>query len=348
MSDAPHALAGWREEMSAAWLYRTLAEVERGTPRERLFASLAREAESQAAIWAEAAKRGGATVPAAFAPSVRMRLVAALARRYGPRPVRGVLAAMKVRGLSVYSHAQPGHPAPTSIEEMASRHRGLGAGGNLRAAVFGVNDGLVSNTSLILGVAGAAASGEVILLTGVAGLLAGAFSMAAGEWVSVRSQREMFEYQIGLERAELAEYPAEEARELALVYEARGLPADEAAALATATIADPAKALDTLAREELGLNPDELGSPWGAAGASFLSFAVGALVPLAPFLVLSGPAALGASVGIAAAALFAVGATISLFTGRSALRDGLRMLAIGAAAGAVTYAAGSLLGVSLG
>jgi VIT1/CCC1 family predicted Fe2+/Mn2+ transporter len=218
----------------------------------------------------------------------------------------------------------------------------------LRAAVFGVNDGLVSNCSLILGVAGAAASNNVIVLSGVAGLLAGAFSMAAGEWVSVRSQREMFEYQIGLERKELAEYPAEEAQELALIYEARGLPPDEAAALATATIADPARALDTLAREELGLNPDELGSPWSAATSSFLSFAVGALIPLVPFLLLKGGAALGTSIGVTAVALFAVGAAISLFTGRNAARDGVRMLAIGGVAGALTFSIGKLLGVSLG
>jgi VIT1/CCC1 family predicted Fe2+/Mn2+ transporter len=254
---------------------------------------------------------------------------------------------MKVRGLSVYSHAHPGHPRPTSIEEMAKRHRGVATGGNLRAAVFGVNDGLVSNLSLILGVAGASSNNTFVLLSGVAGLLAGAFSMAAGEYVSVRSQREMFEYQIGLEREELAEYPAEEAQELALIYEARGLDKDDAAALATSTVANKDRALDTLAREELGLNPDELGSPWGAATSSFLSFAAGALVPLAPFLALNDHTALATSIALTAAALFAVGATISLFTGRSALRDGSRMLAIGGVAGALTYAIGRLLGVSL-
>jgi VIT1/CCC1 family predicted Fe2+/Mn2+ transporter len=341
------ALAGWADEMRSAYLYRIVADAEGGTPREKLFRGLAGEAESQAAIWAESASKQGAAVPQRYVPDARAKVVAALVRRHGPRAVRMVLAAMKVRGLSVYTHAQPGHPRPTSIEEMAKRHRGIGGGGNLRAAVFGVNDGLVSNCSLILGVAGAAASNSVILLSGIAGLLAGAFSMAAGEWVSVRSQREMFEYQIGLERKELAEYPAEEAQELALIYEARGLPPDEAAALATATIADPARALDTLAREELGLNPDELGSPWGAATFSFLSFAAGALIPLAPFLLLKGGAALGTSIGVTAVALFAVGAAISLFTGRSAVRDGLRMLAIGSVAGALTFSIGKLLGVGL-
>jgi VIT1/CCC1 family predicted Fe2+/Mn2+ transporter len=344
---AQAALESWTEEMRSAHLYRVIAGAEAGTPRERLFRSLANEAESQAAIWARLAREQGASVPAGFTPDVRTRLVERLVRRYGARKTSGILAAMKVRGLSVYTHAQPGHPRPTSIEDMKRRHRGVASGGNLRAAVFGVNDGLVSNMSLILGVAGASANSTFVLLSGVAGLLAGAFSMAAGEYVSVRSQREMFEYQIGLERKELAEYPAEEAQELALIYEARGLPGDEAAALATATVADPEKALDTLAREELGLNPDELGSPWGAAISSFLSFGAGALVPLAPFLVTRGDGALVASVAVTGCALFAVGATISLFTGRSALRDGLRMLAIGGVAGALTYGVGRLLGVSL-
>jgi VIT1/CCC1 family predicted Fe2+/Mn2+ transporter len=345
---AQAALESWTEEMRSAHLYRVVAEAEAGTPRERLFRSLADEAERQAAIWGDSARRQGGAVPAAFLPDLRTRVVERLVRRYGPRTTRGILAAMKVRGLSVYGHAHPGHPRPTSIEDMKRRHRGVGgSGGNLRAAVFGVNDGLVSNVSLILGVAGASANNKFVLLSGIAGLLAGAFSMAAGEYVSVRSQREMFEYQIGLERKELAEYPAEEAQELALIYAARGMPGDEAAALATSTVADPAKALDTLAREELGLNPDELGSPGNAAVSSFLSFAGGALVPLAPFLVIRGDGALAASVVVTGCALFAVGATISLFTGRSALRDGLRMLAIGGAAGALTYGIGRLLGVSL-
>ncbi len=344
MSESKDFLGGWREEMRSAFLYRVMAEAEAGTPRAVLFSGLAVEAESQAQIWA---RQAGAASPE-FAPDLRARMVAALVRRYGPRPLRSVLVAMKVRGLSVYSHAAPGHPLPTRLEDVGKRHRGVGGGGNLRAAVFGVNDGLVSNASLILGVAGASANTPIILLSGVAGLLAGAFSMAAGEYVSVRSQREMFEHQIGLERDELAQYPEEEAEELALIYAARGLAREDALRLAKAIIADPAQALDTLAREELGLNPEELGSPWGAASFSFLSFAAGAFVPLLPFLVFAGARALPVSIGITALALFAVGAAISLFTGRSALRDGLRMLAIGAAAGGLTYAIGTLLGVGPG
>jgi vacuolar iron transporter family protein len=340
-----HADDGWLDEMRSAYLYKVMAEVERGTPRADMFTGLAREAEEQAALWA---KTAGFDSARAYRPDLRTRLVAALARRYSPRAMRGILAAMKVRGLSVYSHAAPGHPAPTSVDEIGKRHRSIGGQGNLRAMVFGVNDGLVSNVSLILGVAGASSNYGIIVLSGVAGLLAGAFSMAAGEYVSVRSQREMYEHQIGLERAELAEYPKAEAEELALIYTARGMPVEEARELATRTIADPRQALDTLAREELGLNPDELGSPWGASISSFFSFAIGAALPLVPFLVSAGERALTISILFTAAALFAIGALISLFTGRSALRDGLRMLAIGAAAGAITYLIGKLMGVSLG
>src|SRR2546429_3473111 len=211
---------GWLDETRQACLYRVIAEVGRGSPRSTLFLELAREAEGQAAIWAKNA--GLASVPA-FVPDLRSRIVAGLLRRYGARAMRGILAAMKVRGLSVYSHATPGHPAPTSADEVGKRHRGIAGGGNLRAAVFGINDGLVSNASLILGVAGASANNSTILLSGIAGLLAGALSMAAGEYVSVRSQREMYEHQIGLERAELSEDPEEEARERGVVYAARGM-----------------------------------------------------------------------------------------------------------------------------
>jgi VIT1/CCC1 family predicted Fe2+/Mn2+ transporter len=262
-----------------------------------------------------------------------------------------VLAAMKVRGLSFYGAPPPGDERRTHTHAAeVRRHRGVGSGGNLRAAVFGVNDGLVSNASLIFGVAGATGESGVVLLTGVAGLLAGAFSMAAGEYVSVRSQRELFEFQIALERAELEEYPEEEAAELAIIYQGRGLPRAEAERLADRVISDPATALDALAREELGLVPEQLGSPWGAAAASFLAFATGAALPLLPFLVFSGHrgAALLATIALTAAALFTVGAALSLFTGRGAVAGGLRMLAIGAAAGAATWCIGALLGVAAG
>lgn len=341
-------LDSWREEKRSAWLYRIISDAESGTARQILFLELAQAAERQADIWAEALREKGLGVPPRYVPELRVRLVARLVRALGPLPLRAVLAAMKVRGMSIYN--PPEHPVPTSLEQVGRRHKSMG-GGNLRAAVFGVNDGLVSNASLIMGVAGAAgssASGGVILLAGVAGLLAGAFSMAAGEYLSVRSQREMYEYQIGLEREELEEYPQEEAAELALIFQAKGLEREEARRLADKIIADPDRALDTLTREELGLNPDELGSPWGAALFSFVSFSAGAIVPLLPFFFSVGMTALFAAIGLTAAALFGVGAALSLFTGRHAWLGGLRMLAIGGAAGASTYLIGKALGVTLG
>lgn len=343
-----HALESWKEEKRSAYLYRVVAQCEHGSSREALFRELANEADNQAQIWAAEVQRRGGAVPGAFVPDARTRIVASLTRWLGPRATRGVLAAMKVRGMSLYATVDPRHYVPGAASGMEGRHRGLSGGGNLRAGVFGVNDGLISNASLILGVAGATADGGVIVLSGVAGLLAGAFSMAAGEYVSVRSQREMFEYQIGLEAEELKQYPEEEAGELALIYEARGVARSEARRMADDIISRPDQALDALAREELGLNPDELGSPWGAATFSFLFFAAGALIPLLPFLLAGGEVALVATVALTAVALFAVGATLSLFTGRKALTGGLRMLAIGAAAGALTFAIGKLLGVTLG
>src|SRR5258708_29177029 len=329
-------LKSWQEEKSSAHLYRVGAEQEAGTAREGLFLELAREAEKQAEIWERKIREASGAVPQRFNPDLRTRIVAALVKKMGRRPLGSVLAAMKVRGMSLYAGADPRHYVPDSTAGMERRHRGLASGGNLRAAVFGVNDGLISNASLIFGVAGATADSRMILLSGIAGLLAGAFSMAAGEYVSVRSQREMYEYQIGLERAELAEYPEEEAEELALIYAARGMSVGDAHDLAQRTIANPQVALDVLTREEIGLNPPELGSPWGAAMSSFFSFAVGALVPLAPFLFARGDGALIAAVAMTAAALFGVGSMISLFTGRSAFRDGLLMLVIGGGAGVVT------------
>lgn len=341
-------IGSWAEEKRSAYLYRAVAAAESGTPRQALFNELSQEADRQAAIWAGKAREAGGTVPESFQPDLRARLVAALVARLGVRPLRAVLSAMKVRGMSLYAHASHGHITPQSVDQLEHRHHGVGGGGNLRAAVFGVNDGLISNASLIMGIAGATADSQIIVLTGVAGLIAGAFSMAAGEYVSVRSQREMYEYQIGLEREELEHYPDAEAEELALIYQARGHAREEAASMARNLIADPEKALVTLAREELGLNPEDLGSPWGAALFSFFSFAAGAAIPLAPFLIAAGAASLLAAIVASAVALFAVGATLSLFTGRSALLSGARMLGIGVAAGAFTYLIGSLLGVTLG
>jgi VIT1/CCC1 family predicted Fe2+/Mn2+ transporter len=227
-------------------------------------------------------------------------------------------------------------------------HR-AGGGGTLRAAIFGVSDGLVSNAALVLGIAGATSGGDgsFVVLAGVAGLLAGAFSMAAGEYVSMRSQTEVLERQIELERAELEAMPEEEEKEIAAIYRGRGFGEAEAAAIAKKLMSDPKIALETLVREELGLDPEELGSPWGASIGSFVSFAVGAFVPLLPFILLTGGTALAVSIGLTSLALFAVGASVSLLTGRSALYSGARQLLIGIAAAGITYVIGSLIGVSV-
>ena len=336
-------LESWREEKQSAWLYRELAACEPDPRIAELFRALGTAAERQSESW----QPESGSLPT-FTPSARARIAVRLARTLGPRRVRPMLAALKVRGLSVYdSHAATGHAMPTSVAQMERRHKGYG-GGNLRAAVFGVNDGLVSNTSLIMGVAGASAGAGSVITAGVAGLLAGALSMAAGEYISMRSQREMFEYQIGLERDELGEYPDEEAEELALIYAARGMDLEEARRITRALVKNPEAALDALAREELGLNPDDLGSPWGAAVFSFLAFAAGAILPLIPFLLgLPLGTALMVAAVVAGVALFGVGAALSLFTGRRALAGGLRMVLIGGGAGVVTWLIGNLLGAAI-
>ena len=222
-----------------------------------------------------------------------------------------------------------------------------GRSGTLRAVIFGVSDGLVSNLSLVMGVTGAASGNPgFILLAGVAGLLAGAFSMAAGEYVSMQSQRELFEHQIALERAEMEAMPEEEEAELAASYRAKGFSHEEATRIAKRIFEDPEAALDMLVREELGLDPDELGSPWGAAFGSFVAFAIGAAVPVVPYVVGGGTIALAFSLGLSLVALFVVGAAVSLMTGRGLLFSGARQLGIGLAAAAVTYLIGSLIGVS--
>jgi VIT1/CCC1 family predicted Fe2+/Mn2+ transporter len=340
---------GWHHEKESAWLYLQVAAAEPDPRKSRLFLQLAAAAEEQAAKWLVSSGQSSDRV---FLPALRARIVARLIRRFGPRSLRPVLAAMKLRGLSVYSapaasHAA-GHAMPTSLSEVGASHRSS-LGGNLRASVFGVNDGLVSNASLVLGVAGAGAANSYVLMTGAAGLLAGALSMAAGEYVSVRTQREMYEYQIALERDEVAEYPEEEAEELALIYEARGVEIEQARELSRALLARPDQALDVLAREELGLNPDDLGSPWGAATASFLAFAFGAAIPLLPFLVrVPEASALAVTIVVTCLALFGVGMVLSLFTGRDAVRGAVRMVLIGGGAGAVSFLVGKALGAALG
>ena len=356
-------LTNLREERQAAFLYEYLEAAESG-PVASLFKSLRAESEDQAATWERLLQDAGATAPV-WRPGMRARIVAGLVRLLGPTRMLPVLSAMKVRGLAVYraggaetAAAEPGAGDPASERAVSiprppralgeeSWHRAASGGGALRAAVFGVNDGLVSNASLIIGVAGAGPEPGVILLAGTAGLLAGGFSMAAGEFISVLTQREFLEHQIALEKSEMAVMPEEEIAELALIYRAKGIDPVHAETLARRIVSDPEKGIDTLAREELGLDPKALGSPLVAAGASFLSFAVGALLPLLPYLLAPDRSAFLATLLVTFSGLLAVGAGMSLFTGRRLVWSAVRMALIGAAAAAATYAIGALLGVAV-
>jgi VIT1/CCC1 family predicted Fe2+/Mn2+ transporter len=253
----------------------------------------------------------------------------------------------RIAGRFIVTRHQPRlrpHPGPT---RGADRSPGVGGkSGTLRAAIFGVNDGLVSNLSLIMGFAGASVSNRFILLAGVAGLLAGAFSMGAGEFVSMKVQRELFERLLHIEAHELATEPEEEHLELRKIYEDKGFPPDLARQVTEVVMKDPEVALETHAREELGLDPEELGSPWGAAISSFLTFGIGALVPLLPFVFGSGGAAVTAAIFASGVVLFTVGASMSLLTGKRPWLSGGRMLLVGALAASITFAIGRLFHVS--
>ena len=348
----------WESEVQAAWLYRVLAEVETDE-KKRLFEALAVDALEQSKAWVRALEEAGEPAPGPYEAGFRVRLVGALVRRIGPRSLLPALAALKVRGLSVY------RAAPSSLEVLLEREAGSPETGRhllgeeqrhlyargvvaLHAAIFGANDGLVANTALVLAVGGAGADSLTALLVGAAGMLAGSVSMAAGEYLSVRSRIELFERQIALEEEELRLYPEDEAEELALIFEARGLGREQARALGKRLISEPARALDVLSREELGLNPDDLGSPWASALASFASFGVGASIPLIPLALLAEPTALAGSAVLAMAALFLSGAATSLFTGRSALRSGLRLSAVGGLLAAGLYGLGGVAAAWLG
>jgi VIT1/CCC1 family predicted Fe2+/Mn2+ transporter len=234
------------------------------------------------------------------------------------------------------------------LARLEGRHRAIG-GNALRAAVLGANDGLTSNLALVMGVAGARLTSSAILITGLTGLLAGACSMAMGEWVSVQSARELYERQVRTEAAEIRSVPDEEQEELALIYEAKGLPQHEAEQVAERLMADEQSALDAMVREELGLDPGTLGgSPNSAATSSFVLFAVGAFVPLIPYIFFGGGAAVFAAIIFAAAGLFIIGALITLLTGRSAVFSGGRQLIFGLLAAGVTFGLGRLIGTVVG
>ena len=356
--------ANLQGEVDGAAVYTALAESEKDASLAAVFRKLAAVEQSHGAFWQK--RLGTTSVPL---PSARARVLGWLARRFGPGFVIPTLAAAEERDSAAYdrqpearaaglpmderSHArvmaavagQGGLAGPT-LAMLEGRHRG--GGNTLRAAVLGANDGLVSNLSLVMGVAGAASSEKTLLLTGLAGLVAGACSMAMGEWLSVTSSRELYAKQIATEADELREVPDEEKEELVLIYRSKGIEETQARALADRLLSDKTQALDTLAREELGIDPDELGgSAWQAAIWSFVLFSAGAIVPVAPFFFLAGQTALIASAAASGVALMLIGAGTSLFTGRSAIFSALRQFAIGLAAAAVTYGAGAVVGVTL-
>ncbi len=233
------------------------------------------------------------------------------------------------------------------MARLEKRHRSVG-GNAIRAAVLGGNDGLVSNFSLVMGVAGASPDQQGVLLAGLAGLLAGALSMALGEWISVKSSQELYENQMQLEMDELETNPEGEQKEIALIYMAKGIPEDQAHQMAAEAMRDPAIAHDLLVREELGINAEELkGSALEAALYSFFLFALGASIPVLPFLLFSGSKALMISIGASAIGLFLIGAAITLFTGRNVWFSGLRQMVFGLIAAAITFGIGHLIGVSV-
>lgn len=358
-----------RDELDGAALYTHLAAAEADPVRRDLFLQLAQAEAKHAEFWRRKLQAAGMK-DEAFVPSFRTRLLGRLARHFGPHFVMPTIAAAEFSDRDKYvtqadarslAAEERGHAAV--VQQMAAApgklvsgadiaqaerwHRGA-SGNNLRAAVLGANDGLVSNFCLIMGVAGAGTGGKTILLTGLAGLVAGACSMALGEWLSVTNARELANTQLGKEAEEIEQTPAAEEHELALIYQAKGLSKPEAERVAAELMRDKKAALDTLAREELGIDPAELGgNPVSAAGTSFALFSVGAIFPVLPFIWLNGTSAVAASIIDSAVALCAIGVATSLFNGRSPLFSATRQALFGCAAAAVTYGIGALLGVSL-
>ena len=363
--------ANLQGEVDGAHLYRTLAEVEPNPQIAEIYGRLATVEDGHAQLWKKQIEALGkpATEPRV---SWRTSALAFLARRFGPGFVLPVINTLEQVDSGEYSrqpeavaaglpqaersHARiletiagrssAGVPG-AMLGRIEGRHR---SGGNaLRAAVLGANDGLVSNLSLVTGVAGAVVDTHTLLITGLAGLVAGACSMAMGEWLSVNSARELYQKQINTEAAELEQSPDEEKEEIILIYQAKGVPEPQARALADQLMSNKNTALDTLVREELGIDPDDLGgSAWGAAVSSFCLFAIGAIFPILGFLFLTGNIAIIVGIASSCVALFAIGAGTSLFTGRGVVFSGLRQIGIGLGAAAITFGIGRLIGVSLG
>ena len=352
-----------KNEIEAVQLYSDLANVERDDDRARLFRRLAQAEMRHVRIWSRKLGMEDQS-PDNYRRTLRVLVLRSIAAIFGTKAVMPIILKAEAADASTYREDPEasnivqeevehfnvlgrlsGLPDHAQIISLERRH--YSGTVNVRAGVLGFNDGLISNVSLVMGVTGATSDSNFIVIAGISGLLAGAFSMAAGEYVSVRAQRDVYEREIEVERAELEEVPREEAQELSLIYQRKGFTRQEARAVAERIISNPEVALETLAREELGLDPDQLGNPWTAAISSFLAFGFGALIPLLPNLFTTDLLALILTVALSGSAVFGIGALLGTLTGKNLFWGGGRMLFVGAAAAGVTYGIGSLVGISL-
>lgn len=355
-------------EVDAAYLYQILSENEADPIVADIFREMSQIEGGHALAFL---KQQGLSENQMPKPSRRAKILHQIGKRFGYEYVVGVLLDTEKSISNTALKARQKHQLPNSISDTAhveilrnvlqnqpsvnattisrfeKRHRSIG-GNALRAAVLGGNDGLVSNFSLVMGIAGATNGKEEVLLAGLAGLLAGALSMALGEWISVKSSQELYENQMALELEELEANPEGEKQELALIYRAKGIPAEQALSMATEVIADKEHAHAVLVQEELGIHAEELqGSAMEAALASFFLFAIGAIIPVIPFFFMGGLAAVLWSAFISAIGLFVIGASITLFTGKSVWYSGFRQVLFGLTAAAITYGIGKVIGVSV-
>ncbi|HSP34654.1 MAG TPA: VIT1/CCC1 transporter family protein [Thermoanaerobaculia bacterium] len=361
-------LANLVDETNGAALYDSLAAAEKDSRLAEVYRRLANVERKHADRWRQKLEAAGEKVPAPRV-SWRTKTLGWIAKRFGTGVVLPSVQTLEQADSSKYAKQADAHDfhgdeksharvigmmtqmrggfAGSDVAKLEGRHRT--AGGNaLRAAVLGANDGLVSNLSLVMGVAGAAMPEKTVLITGLAGLLAGAASMALGEWLSVQSSRELYSHQIEMEQEELETMPEEEEEELALIYQARGLEEDQARKFASSVMSNRDTALDAMAREELGIDPSQLGgSAWQAAITSFVLFAAGAIVPVSPFFFTDLQTGVVFSVAFSTLALFLIGAAITLFTGRGVFVSGMRQVIFGLVAAALVYAVGKLVGVSI-